>query len=336
MRHNHVRASAEPNSGVFRDLVGAYSDNRLTIDYILACAAADVLGEPNSPSAQDLLEISKGNYSYPTSVYDGMSLEIIRGGLAKALLSKSNRRAILEQIGSGWEQYKRLGHAATMVAESTNRGRLDPMFRETGLVLAKDAYTETFDLRYLLNGPQLMRRADDGQSITSAALMVDVDRMKDMNTALGHGGTDMVLRAIVEIMTGQIRARNDLLGRTGGDEFSIGLDRISPEDSEEWARRLQLAIYEIDWDASLSAQVRLSQANQPNRQARAGYVEEMAKNVADLINRGQCQRPSVTIACLPFSGSMTHQMANSLNSEALNASKDQDQRNTVVRVDGYY
>ena len=65
--------------------------------------------------------------------------------------------------------------------------------------------------------------------------MLDVDRLKPINDAFGHAAGDEVLKAIVDVLTRQVRA-SDVVGRLGGDEFGLLLwnsqrDRCEGESS---------------------------------------------------------------------------------------------------------
>ncbi|MEA2171107.1 MAG: hypothetical protein QOF76_4407 [Solirubrobacteraceae bacterium] len=73
---------------------------------------------------------------------------------------------------------------------------------------------------------------------TSALLFVDLDRFKSINDTHGHRVGDQVLCAVASALQFRVRA-NDTIGRYGGDEFVVLLDRVDAVTVE--ALRQELA-----------------------------------------------------------------------------------------------
>jgi diguanylate cyclase (GGDEF)-like protein len=69
-------------------------------------------------------------------------------------------------------------------------------------------------------------------------LALDLDHFKRVNDTWGHAAGDAVLCHLVELAQGLIRS-TDLLGRTGGEEFSVLLPDTSPEAVLAMAERLR-------------------------------------------------------------------------------------------------
>lgn len=73
---------------------------------------------------------------------------------------------------------------------------------------------------------------------TSVSLVViDFDRFKELNDAQGHAAGDAALSETVAHWHRNLRAR-DIVGRTGGDEFAVLLDRTDAREAERIVRRL--------------------------------------------------------------------------------------------------
>jgi diguanylate cyclase (GGDEF)-like protein len=115
--------------------------------------------------------------------------------------------------------------------EAYDRARLDSL-RDglTGLGNHR-AFQEELDLQLAI------ARDEDGPL---ALLIVDVDDLKTINDANGHGAGDEVLRAVGQIVTANLR-RGDRAYRTGGDEFALLLPGCDADAAEVVANHLLAA-----------------------------------------------------------------------------------------------
>jgi len=75
----------------------------------------------------------------------------------------------------------------------------------------------------------------------AALIILDVDRLKPINDAFGHGAGDEVLKAIVSVLKAQVRA-SDVIGRLGGDEFAVLLWNLNETEARAKAAALEQAI----------------------------------------------------------------------------------------------
>lgn len=74
-----------------------------------------------------------------------------------------------------------------------------------------------------------------------AILFIDLNKFKQVNDTYGHQYGDFVLSSAANRMKKTLRA-NDLIGRYGGDEFIIMLERITKESAYEIAQKIQDAL----------------------------------------------------------------------------------------------
>jgi diguanylate cyclase (GGDEF)-like protein len=74
-----------------------------------------------------------------------------------------------------------------------------------------------------------------------ALIVLDVDRLKPINDAHGHAAGDQVLKAIVAVLSSQVRS-SDVIGRLGGDEFALLLWNLSETDARAKAASLEQAV----------------------------------------------------------------------------------------------
>ncbi|HEX7046523.1 MAG TPA: EAL domain-containing protein [Gammaproteobacteria bacterium] len=73
-----------------------------------------------------------------------------------------------------------------------------------------------------------IRRADRHDEMV-ACLFLDLDRFKRINDSFGHGVGDELLKQVSERLKRCVRG-NDMIGRFGGDEFTVLLDGIARAD----------------------------------------------------------------------------------------------------------
>ena len=73
--------------------------------------------------------------------------------------------------------------------------------------------------------------------------MIDVDRFKLINDNLGHAAGDAVLVTIARTMKDYLRS-SDIIGRLGGDEFTIIFSNVTEAQAHEACNRLVTSIAE--------------------------------------------------------------------------------------------
>jgi diguanylate cyclase (GGDEF)-like protein len=73
---------------------------------------------------------------------------------------------------------------------------------------------------------------------SGALIVLDVDRLKPINDNFGHAAGDQVLKAIVAVLSRQIRS-SDVIGRLGGDEFALLLWNLSETDAHAKAASME-------------------------------------------------------------------------------------------------
>ncbi len=87
-----------------------------------------------------------------------------------------------------------------------------------------------------------------------ALVLCDLDHLKYLNDAYGHGAGDEALRAVAGVLESCAR-RDDVLGRLGGDEFGWLLPGATPDDAvaaAERALRMAAAVETAAGDGALS------------------------------------------------------------------------------------
>ncbi len=146
------------------------------------------------------------------------------------------------------EDLEALKDLAAVVAREIELRQLagtDPL---TGL-LSRRAFQE--------RGLQAARLAVRHEQALSC-IAIDIDHFKQINDAHGHSAGDKVLMAVAKACEGALRA-TDLVGRVGGEEFSVLLPGTSRHGALEAAEKLLRAIRVVRVDlASITLRVTAS------------------------------------------------------------------------------
>jgi diguanylate cyclase (GGDEF)-like protein len=74
-----------------------------------------------------------------------------------------------------------------------------------------------------------------------AVLFIDLDHFKSINDTYGHAVGDDVLRAVAQTLQSSVR-RSDVVGRIGGEEFSVFLPNTQLLGAQQLAETLRVAV----------------------------------------------------------------------------------------------
>jgi diguanylate cyclase (GGDEF)-like protein len=101
-----------------------------------------------------------------------------------------------------------------------------------------DALTDIHNKRYLTEflDRELARSGRYARPLS--LLMLDIDRFKSVNDALGHLGGDFTLRELAARIKGSIR-KEELFARYGGEEFAVVLPETTSEGAAALGERLR-------------------------------------------------------------------------------------------------
>ncbi|MEC5387000.1 diguanylate cyclase [Uliginosibacterium sp. H3] len=139
-------------------------------------------------------------------------------------------------------------------------------------------------------------RAAFRKKYTLSILMVDMDKLKQINDTMGHLGGDGALAAMGSVLRRVLRD-TDICGRYGGDEFAIVLHEPGPQGGELLAERiLELLRSESvegpngRWSVAGSIGVSLLEAHDFDvadipKPIPAAYFDDMAKQLIDAADR---------------------------------------------------
>ena len=80
-----------------------------------------------------------------------------------------------------------------------------------------------------------------------ALLMIDMDKLKDINDSFGHDGGNSAIMLVAQCLQRSIRG-TDIAARLGGDEFAVLLPGASPEIAEAVVKRVRHNVYKTTLD----------------------------------------------------------------------------------------
>ena len=146
--------------------------------------------------------------------------------------------------------------------------------------------SHTDPLTALPNRRSLDRQFEAGlavaaQTRSSASVVVlDLDRLKEINDTYGHDAGDRALRAIGAVLASTVR-KSDLCARFAGDEFIVVLWDCSPEHEARRVAEIQNAVSAYPFEPRPGVRVSLSISAGPSRFPEDGSTFEDLLAAAD-------------------------------------------------------
>lgn len=104
-----------------------------------------------------------------------------------------------------------------------------------------DALTEVLNARAYYETCEHLISSQERSKTPFSVLFIDLDHFKAINDTHGHAAGDIVLKTIARELLANIR-KGDILGRVGGEEFSIFLPDTGPESAQSVAEKLRRAV----------------------------------------------------------------------------------------------
>ncbi|HYE83544.1 MAG TPA: HD domain-containing phosphohydrolase [Clostridia bacterium] len=111
---------------------------------------------------------------------------------------------------------------------------------EIGYLNYHDVLTGLYNRRFF---EEEKKRVDNRSSLPLSIIIGDIDGLKLINDALGHSEGDKLIVAMAKILDNCCR-KEDILARTGGDEFSILLPETSNEDAYKIVKQIEMSCEE--------------------------------------------------------------------------------------------
>jgi diguanylate cyclase (GGDEF)-like protein len=104
-----------------------------------------------------------------------------------------------------------------------------------------DPVTRLYNRRYLFERFREEKSRAVRNKHSLIAVMLDIDKFKQVNDSFGHDAGDVVLEELARLVRGVVRAE-DLVARYGGEEFCVLLPEIPLRDALSVAERLRWVV----------------------------------------------------------------------------------------------
>ncbi len=119
--------------------------------------------------------------------------------------------------------------------------RRDRLYKQVESLAITDSLTGVYTRRYIMERFKDELARARTQNIPISFLMVDVDYFKHFNDQYGHLTGDQILRKVAHLIRENIR-EIDIIGRYGGEEFSVVLPDADGSGAQYVAERMRLAV----------------------------------------------------------------------------------------------
>ena len=110
-----------------------------------------------------------------------------------------------------------------------------------------DSLTGLYNLRMFNEVWQREHLASERDRGVYALLLIDMDKLKDINDAFGHEAGNSAITLVAQCLLRSIRT-TDYAARFGGDEFAVLLPGASPEIAEAVIKRVRHNVYKTTLD----------------------------------------------------------------------------------------
>lgn len=124
---------------------------------------------------------------------------------------------------------------------------INDITKEKSLQMQLIERAEKDSMTQILNRKAFEEKVNDklnnkmGEEEKCALLIIDIDYFKQINDRFGHHVGDKVIKDIVNIISNCSR-EEDLIGRLGGDEFTMFISKVTVEDVKKIVDRIQTSI----------------------------------------------------------------------------------------------
>jgi diguanylate cyclase (GGDEF)-like protein len=170
---------------------------------------------------------------------------VVRPVSSRLLIARlRSARRLLEQQEQMASDIQTIRTLATELA--TNNRRLEQ-------AAATDPLTTLPNRRYMMERLVQAWAASQRRAAPLSCIAIDIDHFKRINDTLGHAAGDAALRHVAGLLRSNARLQ-DLVCRTGGEEFLVICPDISRDEARQCAERLRVAVAAAPFDHGAGAE----------------------------------------------------------------------------------
>lgn len=199
------------------------------------------LGLPDARDLEALMRLHECVTETPVIVLTGngderLALEALNHGAEDYLLKAAlDRAALVRSIRYAIERHRNVRELARV------KGELERANENLERLTLIDPLTDLLNRRGLQRALTREMERLKRSGLGAAALLIDLDDFRQINTTFGHAVGDVVLKEIARRIRGSVRGI-DFVGRLGGDEFLMLLPEPAADEIVRIAERIRLTI----------------------------------------------------------------------------------------------
>jgi diguanylate cyclase (GGDEF)-like protein len=156
--------------------------------------------------------------------------------LFKRTKSASETTQVLQGLGLSARDVSPSG-LAVLERLTAELAELKAKLSEAENLADRDALAPVFNRRAFLRELHRTMSEVERYKTPAAVIYIDLDGFKAVNDEYGHSAGDAVLRHVGLLLADSVR-ESDIVGRLGGDEFGIILNRATAEEASSKAQSL--------------------------------------------------------------------------------------------------
>jgi diguanylate cyclase (GGDEF)-like protein len=152
----------------------------------------------------------------------------------------SETSQLLQELGLSRRDVSDAGLAA-LERLAALRDELTAQLAAAEALADRDTLTPTLNRRAFLRELHRTMSEVERYKTPAAVLYIDLDGFKALNDGYGHAAGDAVLRHVGALLADSVR-ESDVVGRLGGDEFGVILNRVTADEgrAKAWSLSEQI------------------------------------------------------------------------------------------------